>query len=94
MQSGDKLTKITKVELKTDYEDDSSFHRALRADISLEDGGNHRIEGNVKGFIPLRNRRSEAVTYIGEGMAEYVLDGDRVGYGLAEYLNNPGDDLD
>ena len=94
VQSGDKLTRITKVELKTDYEDGSSFHRALRADISLEDGGNHRIEGKVKGFIPLRNRRSEAVTYIGEGMTEYVLDGDRVGYGLAEYLNNPGDDLD
>ena len=94
VQSGDKLTKITKVELKTHYEDDSSFHRALTADISLEDGANHRIEGKVKGFIPLRNRRSEAVTYIGEGMTEYVLDDDRVGYGLAEYLNNPGDDLD
>ena len=94
VQRGDKLTKITKVQLKTDYGDNSSFHRALTADVFLEDGNKHRIEGEVKGFIPLRNRRSESVTYIGEGMTEYLLDGDRVGYGLAEYLNNPGDDLD
>ena len=93
-QRGDKLTKITKAQLKTDYEGSSSFHRALTADVFLEDGSEHRIEGEVKGFIPLRNRRSESVTYIGEGMTEYLLDGDRVGYGLAEYLNNPGDDLD
>ena len=93
-QRGDKLTKITKAQLKTDYEGSSSFHKALTADVFLEDGSEHRIEGEVKGFIPLRNRRSESVTYIGEGMTEYLLDGDRVGYGLAEYLNNPGDDLD
>ena len=45
----------------------------------------------MKGFVPLRNRRSEQVTYIGEGMTEYTLDGDRLGYGLSEYLDQPGD---
>ena len=49
------------------------------------------VVGVVKGFIPLRNRRSEQVTYIGEGMTEYTLDGERKGYGLSEYLTQPGD---
>jgi hypothetical protein len=41
------------------------------------------------GYIPLRNRRSGAHTHVGEGMTQYTLDGDRVGYGLSEYLDNP-----
>ena len=43
------------------------------------------IEGTVKGFIPLRNRREGMTTHIGEGMTEWRL-GDRVGYGLSEFL--------
>ncbi len=34
---------------------------------------------------------SGATTHIGEGMTEYVLDGERVGYGLSEYLDQPED---
>ncbi|MDZ7728119.1 MAG: hypothetical protein U5Q44_07940 [Dehalococcoidia bacterium] len=45
------------------------------------------MEGRVKGFIPLRNRRAGQFTHIGEGMTEYTLDDERVGYGLSEYLD-------
>ena len=87
------MVRIKDLELSTEYEEDSSFHKKLTADITLEDGGQHQLVGEVKGFIPLRNRRSEQVTYIGEGMTEYTLDGEHVGYGLSEYLNQPGDDI-
>jgi hypothetical protein len=38
-------------------------------------------------MIPLRNRRDGKVTRIAEGMTEWRW-GDRVGYGLAEYLDH------
>ena len=44
------------------------------------------ITGRVKSFIPLRNRRSEQVTRIGEGLTEYTWEG-KTGYGLSEYLD-------
>jgi hypothetical protein len=91
---GDEFIKITSIDLKTEYETENPFHKSLTAKVELENGDKHVVEGKVKGFIPLRNRRSEEITYIGEGMTEYTLDGDRKGYGLAEYLNNPGDDID
>ena len=50
-------------------------------------GDEHTVQGTVKGFIPLRNRRAGKFTHIGEGMTEYTLDGTRVGYGLSEYLD-------
>ncbi len=90
---GDEFIQVKAVKLDTEYEPGTDFHRGLRADVTLENGDQHVVEGVVKGFIPLRNRRSEKITYIGEGMTEYRLDGDRVGYGLSEYLNQPGDDL-
>lgn len=86
---GEELLKIDRVELDTEYEPGTRFHRALRAEVLLENGEKHRIDGTVKGFIPLRNRRAGMQTYIGEGMTEYVLDGERVGYGLSEYLDQP-----
>ncbi len=90
---GDKFLRITDLALDTQYEDGTRFHSALNAKVTLENGDVHELEGKVKGFIPLRNRRSEQITYIGEGMTEYTLDGERVGYGLSEYLDQPGDDL-
>jgi hypothetical protein len=84
---GDELVRITGVELETDYEPGTRFHSGLRANVSLADGAKHRIEGRVRGFIPLRNRRAGQNTHIGEGMTEYLLDGKRVGFGLSEYLD-------
>ncbi len=90
---GEEFIQVMDINLTTDYEEGTNFHRGFRAEVSLEDGSEHLVEGKVKGFIPLRNRRSEQITYIGEGMTEYTLDGDRVGYGLSEYLNQPDDEV-
>ena len=43
------------------------------------------IEGRVLSFIPLRNRRADRTTHVGEGMTEWRL-GDRSGFGLSELL--------
>lgn len=86
---GEELLRVTDIALDTEYEETSHFHRALRAEVTLENGEKHRIAGTVKGFIPLRNRRAGSSTHIGEGMTEYVLDGERRGYGLSEYLDQP-----
>jgi hypothetical protein len=91
---GDELVRITDFELETEYEPGTRFHKSLSADLKLADGTSHRLEGTVKGFIPLRNRRAGTNTSIGEGMTEYVLDGDRVGYGLSEYLDQPDGELE
>lgn len=86
-QKGDAIVRITDVKLDSEYEDGTNYHRALKAKVTLEDGEEHTVEGRVKGFIPLRNRRAGQITHIGEGMTEYLLDGQRVGYGLSEYLD-------
>lgn len=86
---GDEFIKVTEVDLRTDFEEDTGFHRSFEADVTLENGDTHNVVGQVRGFMPLRNRRSEQVTHIGEGMTEYTLDGEHVGYGLSEYLSQP-----
>jgi hypothetical protein len=85
---GQEIIQIRDVKLDTEYEGDTNYHRALKARVTLANGEEHTVEGRVKGFIPLRNRRAGRFTHIGEGMTEYVLDGGaRVGYGLSEYLD-------
>jgi hypothetical protein len=84
---GEELLRITAVDLDTDYEAGTRYHSGLRAKVTLADGATHTVEGRVRGFIPLRNRRAGQNTHIGEGMTEYVLDGKRLGYGLSEYLD-------
>jgi hypothetical protein len=85
---GQDLIRITDVKLDSEYEGNTNYHKALRAEVTLENGEKHVVEGKVKGFIPMRNRRSGMFTHIGEGMTEYTLDGGaRVGYGLSEYLD-------
>ena len=86
---GEEIVRIAKAKVETDYEPGTRFHRALRAQLSLEDGRERVLEGRVMGFIPLRNRRAGSNTHIGEGMTQYTLDGERVGYGLSEYLDQP-----
>ncbi|MEP7215170.1 MAG: hypothetical protein ABI782_02900 [Anaerolineaceae bacterium] len=84
---GQELFRITDVQLETAYEGDTNYHESLTARVTLSNGDKHVVQGSVKGFIPLRNRRSGMFTHIGEGMTEYTLDGDRKGYGLSEYLD-------
>ncbi len=86
-QKGDSIVNIAEVELETRYEGNTNYHCGLSAQVKLTDGSRHTVEGVVKGFIPLRNRRAGQFTHIGEGMTEYTLDGERKGYGLSEYLD-------
>jgi len=84
---GDKIIQIVDAKVETGYEGDTNYHNTLKAMVKLADGSEHTVEGVVKGFIPLRNRRAGQFTHIGEGMTEYTLDGGRKGYGLSEYLD-------
>ena len=85
---GNEIFQIKSVDLDTKYEGNTNYHESLTAHVKLSNGDEHTIEGVVKGFIPLRNRRAGMFTHIGEGMTEYTLDGGaRVGYGLSEYLD-------
>jgi hypothetical protein len=79
------LEPITWAEVTAEYEEGTPFHRTVRADVETARGERLRIDGRVHGFIPLRNRREGVTTQIGEGMTEWRL-GDRVGYGLSEFL--------
>ena len=83
---GESLERINAVDIETEYLPDSLHHRRMTASLGLESGERLRLEGEVKGFIPLRNRRAGMVTHIGEGMTEYRCEG-RVGVGISEYLD-------
>ncbi|MCZ7575910.1 MAG: hypothetical protein M5U18_02180 [Dehalococcoidia bacterium] len=86
-RGSDEIIQIKNVELDTSYEGNTNYHNGLKAKLTLANGETHVLEGVVKGFIPLRNRRAGKFTHIGEGMTEYTLDGERKGYGLSEYLD-------
>lgn len=90
-QEGDQLVKIESAVIHSEHEPETNYHRALRAELALEDGRQRVVEGRVMGYIPLRNRRSGSNTRVGEGMTEYTLDGDRKGYGLSEFLDQMSD---
>jgi len=82
---GDSLVGVAKARIDAEYEEGGLYHRALDVALETSEGEALRIEGTVKGFIPLRNRRDGQVTHIGEGMTEWRCEG-RVGYGLSEFL--------
>ena len=82
---GDELVPVTDAKITAEYEDNGIYHRKVRAELTLRTGEQLDIEGTVRGFIPLRNRREGLVTHIGEGMTEWRCN-DRVGYGLSEFL--------
>jgi hypothetical protein len=82
---GMEMERLVDATIEADYEDNGLYHRTVRAKVQTEGGEELVIEGEVKSFIPLRNRREGLVTHIGEGMTEWKL-GDRTGYGLSEFL--------
>jgi hypothetical protein len=82
---GMELDPVREATVVAEYEENGLYHRRVEARIATESGEELEIEGSVKGFIPLRNRRDGRVTHIGEGMTEWRW-GDRVGYGLSEFL--------
>ncbi|MBW2281757.1 MAG: hypothetical protein JRG76_01110 [Deltaproteobacteria bacterium] len=83
---GDQLDPIEEAEITAEYAENGLYHRKVRADVKTRSGEELVFEGDVRGFIPLRNRREGLVTHIGEGMTEWRC-GDRVGYGLSEFLS-------
>ncbi len=82
---GDDLEFVSEVEIEADYEEGGLYHSEVRARFKTRGGESYLVTGVVKNFIPLRNRRGGMTTTIGEGMTEWQL-GDRVGYGLSEFL--------
>jgi hypothetical protein len=83
---GDEIDLIKDVTIEADYEDNGLYHKQVRASVQTHGGETLEIVGEVKSFIPLRNRREGMTTHIGEGMTEWRC-GDRVGYGLSEFLS-------
>jgi hypothetical protein len=86
---GDDVDVIEEAAIIIDYESGGVYHRALRAAVRTRSGERLEIDGTVKSFIPLRNRRAGRTTHVGEGMTEWRC-GDRVGYGLSELLRQVG----
>ena len=82
---GDEIDWIENVALEVEYEDNGLYHKSVRAVVETRSGETLEIVGEVKSFIPLRNRRAGLTTHIGEGMTEWRC-GDRVGFGLSEFL--------
>jgi len=82
---GMEMERLVDAEIEAEYEEGGLYHRRLVARVRSESGEELRIEGEVKSFIPLRNRREGLQTHIGEGMTEWKL-GDQTGYGLSEFL--------
>lgn len=82
---GSRVDLIDDATIDIEYEPNGLYHKALHVDVKTRSGEHVEIEGAVKSFIPLRNRRSGLTTHVGEGMTEWRC-GDRVGYGLSELL--------
>ena len=82
---GDQLDAITEARVDAKYAENGLYHQSVTASVKTSAGEELTFDGTVKGFIPLRNRRGGQTTHIGEGMTEWHC-GDRVGYGLSEFL--------
>lgn len=79
---------IVKVDVETEFAGEQKLHDRIKVTCHTEQGGDPVVmTGKVISMIPLRNRREGVVTRIAEGMTEWRW-GDKVGYGLSEYLDH------
>ncbi|MCC6847206.1 MAG: hypothetical protein IT294_01800 [Deltaproteobacteria bacterium] len=78
---------IVRTEIATEFVGEQRLHDRIRVRVTTARGEAIEIAGKVLAMIPLRNRRDGTVTRIAEGLTEWRW-GDRVGYGLAEYLDH------
>jgi hypothetical protein len=78
---------IVRTEVATEVVGEQQLHDRIQVRATTKSGEVIEITGKVLSMIPLRNRRDGKVTRIAEGMTEWRW-GDRVGYGLAEYLDH------
>ncbi len=87
-RKGQPFVHIHKVNVQTEFTGEQQLHDRLRVTAWTSDSAEPIvITGKVIGMIPLRNRRAGMITRIAEGMTEWRW-GDKVGYGLAEYLDH------
>ena len=75
----------TRVELESQFQPGTHFHSGMTARMQFERNGPVIVEGNVESFVPLRNRRADMISQIGEGLTFYRCAG-YTGYGISEYL--------
>jgi hypothetical protein len=80
----DAYTPILDAQLSTEWSE--SYNQERLRCVARTPRGEIEITGEVKSFIPLRNRREGKVTRIGEGLTTYTWEG-KTGYGLSEYLD-------
>jgi hypothetical protein len=87
-RKGQPHVNIAKVNIETEFAGEQKLHDRIKVTCETVDGGAPIvITGKVLSMIPLRNRRNGMVTRIAEGMTEWRW-GDKVGYGLSEYLDH------
>ena len=79
--------RIVRTEIDTDFTGEQRLHDRIRVRATTAGGETLEITGRVLAMIPLRNRRDGKITRIAEGLTEWRW-GDRVGYGLSEYLDH------
>ena len=92
---GGEVHEITECTVKSEY--DADHYQTHLTTTVKTDKRSYDIEGTVRSLIPLRNRRAtpdgdELLTRITEGMTEFRY-GDRVGFGLSEYLDQIVDEI-
>jgi hypothetical protein len=88
VRKGQPTVNISKVDIETDFAGEQQLHDRIKVTCTTANGDAPIvITGKVLSMIPLRNRRAGIVTRIAEGMTEWRW-GDKVGYGLAEYLDH------
>ena len=81
------LHQVVELDMVTDYLEDGREPVAMRADIRLDNGAHHVVEGQKIDFIPLRNRRENMTTHLGYSLWRYQLDGGEEGFGIAEHMS-------
>jgi len=87
-RKGQPTLNVRKVEIDTEFTGEQKLHDRIKATVHTEGSDQPAIiTGKVLSMIPLRNRRAGMVTRIAEGMTEWRW-GDKVGYGLSEYLDH------
>ena len=82
-----KIFEVIALDMFTEYADDDREPKSLRAEVTLDNGATHTIEGRQIDYIPLRNRRDDMTTHLGYSLWNYHLDGKQEGCGIAEHLS-------
>jgi hypothetical protein len=86
-EPGVESRRVARVDVESEHEPEHGLHTALRATLTMSDGGTETVDGRVLRMVPLRNRREDVTTRIAEGLTEWHWR-DRVGHGWSEFLDH------